>query len=84
MTETIEVVTDGDERVDQRALPVQLLAEAKANNVELIGPGGLLNQLTKRVLESALEAEMIDSLRCPHGRPDQQRSPNVLTVTRVR
>ena len=40
MTETIEVVTDGDERVDQRALPVQLLAEAKANNVELIGPGG--------------------------------------------
>jgi len=25
MTETIEVVTDGDERVDQRALPVQLL-----------------------------------------------------------
>ena len=35
MTETIEVVTDGDERVDQQALAEQLLAEAKANNVEL-------------------------------------------------
>lgn len=39
MTETIEVVTDGDERVDQQALAEQLLAEAKASNVELIGPG---------------------------------------------
>lgn len=62
MTETIEVVTDGEERVDQQALAEQLLAEAKANNVELIGPGGLLNQLTKRVLETALEAEMTEHL----------------------
>lgn len=62
MTETIEVVTDGDERVDQQALAEQLLAEAKASNVELIGPGGLLNQLTKRVLETALEAEMTEHL----------------------
>jgi hypothetical protein len=62
MTETIEVVTNGDERMDQQALAEQLLAEAKANNVELIGPGGLLNQLTKRVLESALEAETTEHL----------------------
>ena len=62
MTETIEVVTDGEERVDQQALAEQLLAEAKASNVELIGPGRLLNQLTKRVLETALEAEMTQHL----------------------
>jgi putative transposase len=62
MTDTIDAVTDGDERVDQQALAEQLLAEAKANNVELIGPGGLLNQLTKRVLETALEAEMTEHL----------------------
>ena len=43
MTETIEVVADGEERVDQQVLAEQLLAEAKACNVELIGPGGLLN-----------------------------------------
>ena len=62
MTETFEVVTDGEERVDQQALAEQLLAEAKASNVELVGPGGLLNQLTKRVLETALEAEMTEHL----------------------
>jgi RNA-binding protein YhbY len=39
-TETIDVVTNGDERMDQQALAEQLLADAKANNVELIGPAG--------------------------------------------
>jgi len=62
MTDIIEPVTNGDERVDQPALAEQLLAEAQANNVELIGAGGLLNQLTKRVLEAALEAEMTEHL----------------------
>lgn len=55
-------MTDGEERVNQQALAEQLMAEAKASNVELIGPGGLLNQLTKRVLETALEAEMTEHL----------------------
>jgi hypothetical protein len=49
-------VIDGDERVDQQALAERLLTEAKADNVELIGPGGLLNQVTKRELETAPEA----------------------------
>jgi putative transposase len=30
--------------------------------VELVGPDGLLNQLTKRVLETALEEEMAEHL----------------------
>ena len=30
-----------------------------------MGPGGLLNQLTKNVLETALEAEMSERLGCP-------------------
>lgn len=76
MTETIEVVTDGDERVDQQALAEQLLAEAKANNVELIGPGGLLNQLTKRVLETALEAEMTEHLGYDKHNPVGRGSGN--------
>ena len=85
MTETIEVVTDGDERVDQQALAEQLLAEAKANNVELIGPGGLLNQLTKRVLETALEAEMTEHLgydkHDPAGRDSGNSRNGVRTKT---
>jgi transposase-like protein len=52
----------GDEGVDQQQLAEQLLAQAKEQGVELVGPGGLLNQLTKRVLETALEEEMADHL----------------------
>jgi putative transposase len=44
--------------VDQDQVAEQLLAQAKAQGVELVGPNGLLNQLTKRVLETALEEEM--------------------------
>ena len=61
MTDTIDGVTS-DDRVDQLALAEQLLAQAKEQNIELIGPGGLLNQLTKRVLETALEEEMSEHL----------------------
>ncbi|ORM37156.1 IS256 family transposase [Williamsia sp. 1135] len=40
----------------------QLLAQAKEQGVELMGPNGLLNQLTKNVLETALDAEMTEHL----------------------
>jgi putative transposase len=68
MTETIAVVAVDQEEpevaatppvpVDQDQVAEQLLAQAKAQGVELVGPNGLLNQLTKRVLETALEEEM--------------------------
>ena len=38
------------------------MAQAKQQGVELVGPNGLLNQLTKRVLETALEEEMAEHL----------------------
>ncbi len=57
MSETLESVVDA---VDQKKLAQQLLAQAKQQGVELLGPGGLLNQLTKNVLETALEAEMTE------------------------
>lgn len=57
MSETLESVVDA---VDQKKLAEQLLAQAKEQGVELLGPGGLLNQLTKNVLETALEAEMTE------------------------
>jgi hypothetical protein len=40
--------------VDQRALAQQLLAQAREQSIELVGPDGLLNRLTKNVLETAL------------------------------
>lgn len=59
MSETLESVAT---EVDQRQLAEQLLAQAKEQGVELVGPNGLLNQLTKNVLETALDAEMAEHL----------------------
>jgi len=59
MSETLESMAID---VDQRQLAEQLLAQAKEQGVELVGPNGLLNQLTKNVLETALDAEMSEHL----------------------
>ena len=59
MTETLDPMAD---EVDQKQLAEQLLAQAKEQGVELMGPNGLLNQLTKNVLETALDAEMTEHL----------------------
>lgn len=40
----------------------ELVARAQASGVKLTEEGGLLQQLTKRVLESALEGELTDHL----------------------
>src|SRR3954451_19006428 len=40
----------------------ELLAKAQAQGVELLGPDGLLSQVTKPVLERALEEELTDHL----------------------
>jgi putative transposase len=59
MSETLDPVAIN---VDQKQLAEQLLAQAKEQGVELVGPNGLLNQLTKNVLETALDAEMSEHL----------------------
>ncbi|MFJ7905318.1 transposase [Streptomyces sp. NPDC096198] len=57
-------------------LVAELVARAQAGGVELTGEGGLLQQLTRRVLESALEGELTDHLghepgeRAEGGRED--------------
>ncbi len=40
----------------------QLVDQARASGLQLTGEGGLLQQLTKRVLESVLEGEITDHL----------------------
>ena len=61
MTETLPSMADD---VDPQQLAEQLLTQAKAQGVDLVGPNGLLNQLTRNVLETALEAEMSEHLGC--------------------
>jgi putative transposase len=49
-------------RIDRQKLAQQLVEQARAEGLELIGAGGLLTGLTKTVLETALEAELSEHL----------------------
>ena len=59
MSETLDPMAM---KLDQRQLAEQLLAQAKEQGIEMVGPNGLLNRLTKNVLETALDAEMAEHL----------------------
>lgn len=54
--------------IDQQQLAQELVEQARAEGVELVGAGGLLTGLTKTVLETALEAEISEHLG--YGRHD--------------
>ncbi len=54
-----------------------LVAQAKADGIRMTGEGGLLAQLTKLVVEGALEGELTDHLGRESGeRADEGRSGN--------
>lgn len=72
MTEMIEPMPAA---IDQEQLARDLVERARAEGVELTGPGGLLTGLTKTVLETALEAEMTGHLGYEkHGRAGRDGS----------
>jgi putative transposase len=58
-TEAVEAAVD---EVVNDALIQELVARAKDGGIKLAGEGGLLQQLTKKLLESALEGEITDHL----------------------
>src|SRR4051794_29773501 len=66
MTETIDGMSDTtdtrDGGINQQQLARDIVEQARAQGIELVGPGGLLTGLTKTVLETALEAEMSEHL----------------------
>src|SRR3954470_17322595 len=73
MSETLDSVAT---ELDQRQLAEQLLAQAKEQGVELVGPNGLLNELTRNVLETALDAEMTEHLGYDRHDPTGRGSGN--------
>lgn len=81
MSETLESVAID---VDQRQLAEQLLAQAKEQGIELVGPNGLLNQLTKNVLETALDAEMAEHLGYDKHDPAGRGSGNSRNGSRAK
>lgn len=61
-----------------------LVEQARVEGVELVGPGGLLGDLTKRVLEASLEAEMDDHLGYPKHDPAGRDGGNSRNGTRTK
>ena len=59
-TESMNAVSQG--RLSDQQIAEQLVEQAKMDGVDLVGPGGLLSDLTKTVLETALEVEMSEHL----------------------
>ena len=55
-TEAVPVKAVDDQLIDE------LVGRAQAEGLQLTGEGGLLQQLPKRLLESALEGEITDHL----------------------
>lgn len=51
------------------ALAEGLVAAARAQGVQLTGPGALLTELTKQVLETALQVEIAEHLGYEHSDP---------------
>jgi putative transposase len=80
MSETLDSVTGED----TKELAARLLAQAKEQGVELVGPGGLLNQLTKNVLETALDAEMTEHLGYEKHDPAGRTGGNSRNGTRTK
>src|SRR5436190_21913177 len=62
----------------------QLVDRAKAGGIKLTGQGGLLQQLTKRVLESALEGEITDHLGYEKHGPAGKNNGNSRNGTRAK
>jgi hypothetical protein len=60
--ETVEMVEGRPGKSVDDQLVDELVGRAQAEGLQLTGEGGLLQQLTKRLLESALEGEITDHL----------------------
>src|SRR5215471_10288388 len=56
-----EIAADGADGLDEQ-LVSQLVDRARAGGLQLTGEGGVLQQLTKRLLEAALDGEITDHL----------------------
>jgi putative transposase len=57
-----DIIDGVPKEIDARQLAARLVEQARAEGIDLVGPGGLLTGLTKTVLETALEVEMSEHL----------------------
>jgi putative transposase len=81
VTETIESMAA---QIDQQQFAQELVEQARAEGVELVGAGGLVTRLTKSVLETALEAEMTEHLGYDKHDPMGRNGGNSRNGTRTK
>jgi transposase-like protein len=81
MTESIEAMMP---HVNEQELAEQLVEQARADGVELIGPGGLLTGLTSKVINTALEVEMAEHLGYDKHDPAGRNRENSRNGTRTK
>lgn len=72
------------EQIDAQQLAQQLVEQARAEGVDLLGPGGLLTGLTKTVLETALDAELSEHLGYDKHDPSGRNGQNSRNGTRAK
>jgi len=86
--ETVEPVESAQcgqpEPVSDEQLVAMLVERARSEGLQLTGQGGLLQQLTKRVLESALEGEITDHLGYEKHDPAGKNNGNSRNGTRAK
>jgi putative transposase len=73
-----------DAATSDEQLIAMLVDRARSEGMQLTGAGGLLQQLTKRVLESALEGEITDHLGYDKHDPAGKNSGNSRNGTRAK
>ena len=74
--------SDDDGRDRDQVIAEELVARARAEGVDLVGPGGLLGELTKRILETGLEVEMDEHLGYSKHDPAGRNGGNSRNGTR--
>src|SRR4051812_11967863 len=91
MTEIIEGMSDRTDfmeatgsGIDRQQLARDIVEQARAQGIELIGPGGLLTGLTKTVLETALEAELSEHLGYDKHAPEGRNRANSRNGSRAK
>ena len=81
----VAVATPSDDTSEERpdrSLAEQLVDQARADGRNLVGPGGLLSDLTKQVLETGLEVEMEEHLGYPKHAVEGRNGGNSRNGTR--
>jgi len=77
MSETLETVTKKPEASAEQVAAEELVRRAREQGLSLTGPDGLLKQLTKVVIETALDQELTEHLGHERNTPAGNEAGNV-------